>query len=193
MGETAVDGGADKVGQGRPVAAGIQHHDRLGMNAKLLPGDDFKRLVQRSQAARQHHEAVGQFEHAGFALMHGLRHDLLGHGIVADFQVLEKFRNDADDTAAAGQYGIGDDPHQADAPAAVNQGDAARRHQFPQPLRGRPVGRVLAGLGAAKDTQGRDFRHGDRFNFSRDCEINSCPRCLYSSMAINKARPGQRD
>ena len=106
MGEIAVDGAPDKILKDRPVAAGIQQNDRLGMEPELLPGDDLQRLVERPQPAGQDHETVGQLEHAVLALVHGGGNDLFCHFVVADLQVLEEFGDDADGLAVFGDQEI---------------------------------------------------------------------------------------
>ena len=64
--DDAVDGGAQAV----PIARAVHHHDRFGVQAKLLPSDNFKHLLQGAQAARQNDETIRQFGHARFAFVH---------------------------------------------------------------------------------------------------------------------------
>ena len=78
-------------------------------------------------------------------------HDLEpGQAGVRHLVVHQVLRDDADDLAAGGQRGVGDDAHQPDVPAAVDDADAGRR-----PGRGE-VGRRLgvgrrAGVGPGED------------------------------------------
>ena len=55
----------------------------------------------------------------------------LGAAAVRDFMVDQRLRDDAIDLAAGVEHGVGDDPHQAEPPAAIDQVDAALGHLRP--------------------------------------------------------------
>ena len=59
-----------------------------------------------------------------------------------------------------GQDGVGDDAHQADAPAAGDEPDAFGGEQRPERVRGLGVGGPRAGAGAAVDAEAADLGHG---------------------------------
>ena len=75
--------------QRRPIAGDVDDHDRLVVQAELLPGDDLERLVERAEAARQHREGIGHLEHAALALVHAVDDDELAEPGMADLAVVE--------------------------------------------------------------------------------------------------------
>src|SRR5579863_5938151 len=111
----------DEPEERRPVAVDVDDHDRLVVKPQLLPGDDLDRLVERAEAARQHHEAVGELEHALLARMHAGNDDHLAYPGMPDLAVAQQLRNDADDTAFGGERRIGGQSHEADMAAAIDE------------------------------------------------------------------------
>ena len=79
---------------------------------------------------------------------------------MAGFALQKKPRNDARDPAAALEGGVGEQTHQADATAAIDQCYALTRQKLAQPdgnIAGRRIG---AKTGAAEDAQGRGDGNG---------------------------------
>ena len=66
-------------------------------------------------------EAVGELGHQGLALVHGPDDVELREACVPDFAVHQRPRHDAYHLAAGPQRGVGDDAHQADVAAAVDE------------------------------------------------------------------------
>jgi hypothetical protein len=145
------DRGRDERIQLLPIAIHIDNHDRFVMPVQLLPGDHFQRFVQRSHAAGQHHEGVGQVEHALLAAMHTVDHLKIGDIRMAMFSLLEKFRYDADDVAALRQHTVRQRPHQARLAAAEYQNHAGFGDMSAKALSVLTVPRVTAAGRAAKD------------------------------------------
>src|SRR3989339_780938 len=59
-----------KAGQCIKIARHVEQAARFGVDAKLGPGPDFKNFFKRADAARHGDEAIREFGHHGFALMH---------------------------------------------------------------------------------------------------------------------------
>ena len=100
---------------------------------ELGPGELFDQLFQRADAAGQADEGVGSFKHQHFALMHVFGDDQfadIGKHALLFFQ---ESRDDAGDLAARIEHGAGDDPHQSDRAAAVDEPDAGRRQSAARP------------------------------------------------------------
>ena len=62
----------EQLEQRRPEPVRIVEHDRFGVQAEAAPGDQFNRLLQGADRARQDGEGVGLVEHADLAFVHGL-------------------------------------------------------------------------------------------------------------------------
>src|SRR5690606_29551542 len=80
-----------------------------------------------------------------------------GQALVRDFPVDQLFRDHAHHLAAALQHGIGDDAHQADVAAAVDQLQALAGDAVAHGHGSFGVDRLAAGIGAAIDA---DRAHG---------------------------------
>ena len=116
---------------------------------ELAPGQHLEHLVERAEAAGQGDETVGQVEHARLALVH-VGDDLEpGQAGVGDLPADQLLGDDADDFAAGRECGIGDDAHQADVAAAVDQRQAVLRQARAQ--RRGTLG--IDGLGPALEPQ----------------------------------------
>ena len=101
-------------------------------------------------AAGQRHERVGELGHLRLALVHGVDLDEPGQAPVCDLAVDQLARDHADDLAAGGQRGVGDQAHQPDPRAAVHDADAAVDQSLGQGDRGLAVPR-RPGRGAHED------------------------------------------
>jgi hypothetical protein len=76
----------------------------------------------------------------------------LGEPLVADFEVEQVLRDDADHRAARRQDAVRHDTHQADIPASVDEAPALCCEKASQPGRRLPVGAVDARTRPAEDT-----------------------------------------
>ena len=124
------------------------------MQVELRPRPGFEQLVHRADAAGQREERIRR------SPIRSLRSDIVRTTCscdrpgVADFAVEQHLRNHADDAAAGRQRRIGERAHQSDAPAAVDEREAAPRDQLAGTNGERGVSGPVAWAGAAKDTQG---------------------------------------
>jgi len=107
------------------VAPRVEHTDRFGVDAQLRPGQDLEQFLQRAHAAGQGHETVGQVGHQRLAVVHAADHVQFGQACVGEFLGLQRRRDDADYLAAGRQSRVGDDAHQADVAAAVDNSEPA--------------------------------------------------------------------
>jgi len=117
------------------------------VQAELPPGPDLEELFEAAQSAGKEHERIGQRRHLLLALVHRVHDAELGEAAMSDLEIEQVLGNDPDDRSAFLQRGIGDDAHQADIPAAVNQTPALRGEERSQLARGLTVRRVRAGTG----------------------------------------------
>ncbi len=92
----------------------------------------FERFFERAEAARQRDEAVGQFRHRRFALVHRFDDAKVGESAMPHLTLHQRVRNDAGHATAARERRVGEHAHQPDATAAVHEFDIALR---PAPLR----------------------------------------------------------
>ena len=152
-----LDHAVDHADQGRVEAVDVEEGAGLVADAELAPGQHLEHLVQGAEAAGQGDEAVGQVEHAHLALVHRADDLQLGQAAVRDLPVGQLLRDHAGDLAAGLEHGVGDDAHQADVAAAVDQADAFAGQAVAQGDGAFGVGRLAAGVGAAIDA---DRAHG---------------------------------
>ena len=118
------------------------------MQPEHPPGPGLEQLLERARGAGQRDEGVGEVGHHGLALVHRL-HDLQpGQAGVRHLVVHQVLGDDADDLAAGGQRGVGDDAHQPDVPAAVDDADAGLRQ-----VGGEGGGGVAVGRRAGRATR----------------------------------------
>ncbi len=166
FGETAFHDIPEEGGQGLPVAALVDDHDRLAVEAQGPPGEDLEELLQGADAAGQDHEGVGTLEHLQFALVHGLDDHGLGELRMARFALQKEIRDDPDRPAPTVEDGIGDQPHQADAPSAIDQRYILGDQQPAEADGGVAGGRIDPEAGAAEDTKGGGGEFGHESCFS---------------------------
>ena len=87
--------------QRSPVPGDIDEKDRLVVQRELTPGQDLEKLIQRSDAARQHRKGIGALGHDALAVMHRLDDEKLADSPMRELPVAQGGRNDAGDAAAA--------------------------------------------------------------------------------------------
>ncbi|GGE03154.1 hypothetical protein GCM10011529_06990 [Polymorphobacter glacialis] len=97
-----------------------------------------------------------------------------------DFGGHQGFGDDPDDIAPAGEDGTGGDAHEANAAAAIDEGDAALGEKGAEVGGERRLGGIMTGARAAKDEKGSD--HGvlvakGAGDVSREACARVCTRC----------------
>jgi hypothetical protein len=123
------------VDQGKqPVveAGDVQDADRLAVQPELRPGDHLEQLLERAEAAREGDHGVRQLGHQRLPLVHALHDSEVGQAVVGELFRGERLGDDARHLAAGPHRRVRHDPHQAHAPAAVDQADVALRQQLAQ-------------------------------------------------------------
>ena len=152
--EESLIGGVAEEGEQRVVkAVHVEEGAGFGMQAELGPGEDFEDFLEGADATGQGGEAIGQFGHAMFAIVHGGDGFQPGERRVADFLSGELFGDHADHLTADPQGGVGERAHQADVAAAVDQGDVCGGEEPAEFPRGVEVGGGNAGAGPAIDAE----------------------------------------
>ena len=90
----------------RPVFD-VEDDDRVEVEAKLLPGDDFEQFLERATTAGQGHATVAEVGHGLLAGVHVGCLDELGEARVVPALLDHEGGNDARHLASCGQAGIG--------------------------------------------------------------------------------------
>ena len=105
--EVAVGGTAQHLDEWIVVAVDVEDDDRVEVEAKLLPGDDFEQFLERATTAGQGHATVAEVGHGLLAGVHVGRLDELGEARVVPALLDHEGGNDARHLASCGQAGIG--------------------------------------------------------------------------------------
>ena len=156
--EVAVVDHAAQLGEQRlPEAVDVEQRGGLGVQAEHPPGPGLEELLEGAGGAGQRDEDVGELGHPGLALVHRAHDVQPRQAGVRQLVVHQVLRDDADHLAAGRQGGVGDDAHQPDVPAAVDDADAGAGEVGGEGGRGGGVGRRSA-LGPGEDGDA----HGDR-------------------------------
>ena len=142
-----------------PVAVDIDQHDRLFEEVQLAQGDRFEGLVECAQPAWQDRDSIRPREHLALALLHVGHKDKLGQTDMADLAAVERGRDDADDLSTRGERSVGDNPHQADATAAIDQVDPGQADLMAEPRRGLAIGRFRRHRRATEDAEAFTLGH----------------------------------
>src|SRR5690606_1130856 len=124
--------------------------DRLAVPAELDPGHHLDGLLQRAYAAGEGDEGVGFVEHGALPRMHVVGDDLFA-GRERDLPLLEEAGDDAEDVAARREHGAGEDAHETDRAAAIDEPDAGLGEDRAEPLGRFGIGGIGAGRGTAID------------------------------------------
>ena len=170
-----------------PESPDVGDHDGLAMAAELGPGDLLDQLLERADAARQRHEAVGALEHDALALVHvardddllGARHDVLAAG--------EELGDDAGHAPAVIEHAGRQRSHQAERAAAVDQPDPVLGEDLSQ-LAGRfGKRRIGAGAGAAIDAQRSNHTHSRLWHWLSGSVKAAAPRSCGAPLGLAPA------
>ena len=107
------------------VAARVQDHDGLQVEAELLPGNHLHQLLQCPAAARQCDAAVAHIGNRLLTLVHITGLDEAAETFVMPVLFHHERGDDACHLAAFGQTGIARSCHQSHIPGSVDETDAA--------------------------------------------------------------------
>ena len=101
------------------------------------------------------------------ALMHAVDDDQLAGAAMANLDLVQMVRDDADHIAAAGERGIGERAHQPDAGAAIDEADSPCGHGAAQFAGGLRMAAIDANPAGAIDAKGRVEAHSIDFQSVR--------------------------
>jgi hypothetical protein len=110
----------EKTCQGIVKTIHIEQTARLAVKFQLRPGEGFGNFFQGTQPARHGNEAVGQFSHHGFALVHVVDHVQFGDAAVRQLALFHAARDDADHLAVGFQNRLGNFAHQSRIAAPID-------------------------------------------------------------------------
>lgn len=116
-----LDAAIEEMQEAVIVAVDVENADGFLMEAELCPGEDLKEFIEGSIGSGQGDEGIGEIGHQRFAFMHGFDDVEPGQFLMGNFFFDQLARDDANDFAAAGEHGIGDEAHQADMGSAVDE------------------------------------------------------------------------
>ena len=152
--EAVADHAVHDCAQGLPVAGDAERDDRLVVPRELAPGDDLHGLVQGAEAAGQHHEGVRALEHHALARVHVVDHHELRQVRMAQLELHEETGDHPGDLASVAERRAGEDAHDADSSAPVDEPDAAFGKTLPERLGGSGEGGIGPVSGTAEDGDG---------------------------------------
>ena len=132
-----------------PEVFDIGEHNGFPVLIELCPGGHFDGFFECPDTAGKRHKGVRLLEHQHLSLMHVDGDDGVLHVAQHLFPVLQELRDDAGHVPAMLEHGPGDDAHEPQAAAAINQADATLRHLLAEFAGGIRIGRVGARTGAA--------------------------------------------
>lgn len=104
-----VDGSHERL----EISARIEQANRFFMDANLSPGNGLEQFVEGAKSAGQGNVALGQFVHAGLALVDGGGYFQPGEAKVRQGGGVHALDDDANHLAAGLQRAIGDGAHDA--------------------------------------------------------------------------------
>ena len=129
----------------------------FAVDLQLVPGQQLKKFIEGAEAAGQDNGRVAAFIHHFFAGMHIRDDGELGQAFVMMFPFGQHFGDNPRDVYAFGEGGIGHQPHQTLASAAVDEFEIQDADVFRE-LGGMPgENRVISIFGAAKNCDGSDL------------------------------------
>ena len=123
--EAGGDGGVEKGEKAIPIAQRVDEDDGLGVEAELGPGDGFEHFFEGAVSAGEDEKCVGEFGHAGLALVHGCDEFEACEAAVGYLAVGEDVGEDTDDGCARGKDGIGDSAHKTGVGSPVDQAETS--------------------------------------------------------------------
>lgn len=141
--EAFFNGVIEETEQGIIEAIHIEQRAGLGVQAELRPCHDFKKFLERAEAARQGDESIRQLSHERFSFVHGFNDSQIGQSAMTHFPGHKRFRNDADNFAARCQDRISKYAHKAHVATTIDERNITTR-QFGSGL---PCGLSINGMG----------------------------------------------
>lgn len=138
------------------ITLDIEQRAGLAQDSELRPGEDFAEFIPGAEAARQREKRVGAVGHEGLAFVHRTDDMHFCEAGVRDFFGRQSLRNHTDDLAARRKAGVGENAHQADVSATINQRDAALCQLFANDFCRSRVSRPPPRARSAKNTQSLD-------------------------------------
>ena len=151
--ETAGHHAVEEFQHGCEEAGDVEQTDGFVVKAELEPCQRLEHFFQCANAAGQDDEAITEVRHQLLAFMHGADAVHFRCPGVGEFLVGEVMRDDANDFASSGENGIGEQAHQSDIAAAVDEADALRRKLGAAVLRGFGEFRERAWAGTTVDAE----------------------------------------
>lgn len=133
------------------VAGDIQDARGFGLDAQLRPGEHFKKLVERADAAGQRDKGVGELSHERLSFEHGIDDAEFGEAAVSGFKIHQLFSDDSGYIAVGGEAGVGHHSHQSDTAATIDQADSPFGQIAPDGGGGVGIDWVAAFFGTAEN------------------------------------------
>ena len=134
--EKALAGRLVEHGEQRIEIAGhIEQSTGFVVQPELRPGENFAQFVQSAKAAGCGNEQIGQIGHQRLACMHAVDDVQLRQVGVRHLAFEQMLRDDADHLAAGVECGVGDQTHQADVAAAIDQAVTTHGEQRAEDVR----------------------------------------------------------
>ena len=159
--EILVYGALHHLKQGVEITTGVENDNRVEIEAKLFPSNDFQQFLQRTAPAGQSDDGIAQIRHFLFALMHILHLYHFCQPFMVPTLLHHEAGNNTGHFSARSQYGIGSGTHQADATRTVYQANAALSQQSAQFAGSFKIGGIYFSTRSTIYTYGSYLIHGN--------------------------------
>ena len=101
----------------------IIEDDGFTVQMQLCPSEGLKHFIHGAKSTRQGDKGIRHIDHHEFPAVHVRYYDQLCHAFVCHFLLLERDWNDPGSFSTPLHDRIRHDPHEANAPAAIDQPD----------------------------------------------------------------------